>query len=45
MDESQTRISIARRNVNNLRYAESIRVLSTLMAESIEELDGGERGG
>ena len=34
MDEAQAGIKIARRNVNNLRYAEDI----TLMAKSKEEL-------
>ena len=34
LDEAQTGIKIARRNVNNLRYAEG----TTLMAESEEEL-------
>ena len=34
LDESQTGIKIARRNINNLRYADD----TTLMAESEEEL-------
>ena len=34
LDESHTEIKIARRNINNLRYADDI----TLMAESKEEL-------
>ena len=34
LDEAQTRIKIARRNFNNLRYADD----TTLMAESEEEL-------
>ena len=34
MDEAQAEIKIARRNINNLRYADDI----TLMAESKEEL-------
>ena len=34
LDESQTGIKIARRNINNLRYADD----TTLMAESKEEL-------
>ena len=34
LDDSQTRIKIARRNINNLRYADD----TTLMAESEEEL-------
>ena len=34
LDEAQARINIARRNFNNLRYADD----ATLMAESEEEL-------
>ena len=34
LDESQAGIKIARRNINNLRYADD----TTLMAESKEEL-------
>ena len=34
LDEAQARIKIARRNINNLRYADN----TTLMAESEEEL-------
>ena len=34
LDEAQARIEIARRNINNLRYADD----TTLMAESEEEL-------
>ena len=34
MDEAQTRIKIAERNINNLRYADD----TTLLAESKEEL-------
>ena len=34
LDEAQTRIKIARRNINNLRYADD----TTLMTESEEEL-------
>ena len=34
LDEAQARIKIARRNINNLRYADH----TTLMAESEEEL-------
>ena len=43
LDEAQARIKIARRNINNLRYADD----TTLMAENEEELespDKGERG-
>ena len=35
LDEAQTGIKIARRNINNLRYADD----TTLMAESKEELN------
>ena len=43
LDEAQAGIKIARRNINNLRYADD----TTLMAESEEEqpLEEGERGG
>ena len=34
LEEAQARIKIARRNINNLRYADN----TTLMAESEEEL-------
>ena len=44
LDEAQTGIKIARRNINNFRYAEN----TTLMAESQrgtkEPLDEGEKG-
>ena len=44
MDEAQAGIKIARRNINNLRYADD----TTLMAEGKEELksliDENERG-
>ena len=36
LDEAQTGIKIAGRNINNLRYADD----NTLMAESEEELKG-----
>ena len=36
LDEAQTRIKIAGRNINNVRYADN----TTLMAESDEELKG-----
>ena len=39
LDEAQARIKIAKRNINNLRYADD----TTLMAES-KELDESERG-
>ena len=35
LEEAQARIKIARRNINNLRYADD----TTLMAESAEELN------
>ena len=34
LEKAQARIKIARRNINNLRYADD----TTLMAESVEEL-------
>ena len=44
LEETRAGIKIARRNINNLRYADD----TTLMAESEEELknplDEGERG-
>ena len=44
LEEEQARVNIARRNINNLRYADD----TTLMAESEEELkeplDESERG-
>ena len=40
LDEAQAGIKIARRNINNLRYADD----TTLMAESEEPLDESERG-
>ena len=42
LDEAQTGIKIAGRNINNLKYAEDI----TLMAESkeLESLNESERG-
>ena len=43
LDESQAKIKIARRNINNLRYADE----TTLVAESEElkePLDESERG-
>ena len=40
MDESQAGINIARRIINNLRYADN----TTLMAESEEPLNERERG-
>ena len=41
LDEAQARIKIARRNINNLRYADD----TTLMAESkeLKTLDESER--
>ena len=42
LDEAQAGIKIARRNINNLRYADD----TTLMAENeeLEPLDENERG-
>ena len=39
LDELQAGIKTARRNINNLRYADD----TALLAESEEELDEGER--
>ena len=39
LQETQARIKIARRNINNLRYADD----TTLTAESEEELEGVEK--
>ena len=39
LEETQAGIKIARRNINNLRYADDI----TFMAESEEPLDESER--
>ena len=39
LDEAQTGMKIAGRNINNLRYEDD----TMLMAESIEPLDEGER--
>ena len=36
LDEAQARIKIARKNINNLKYADD----TTLMAESEEKLKG-----
>ena len=41
LDESQARIKIARRNINNLRYTDD----PTLMAEPKEELQTGSKSG
>ena len=40
LEETQAGIKIARRNINNLRYADD----TTLMAESKKPLDENERG-
>ena len=40
LDEAQAGIKIAKKNINNLRYADD----TTLMAESKEPLDESERG-
>ena len=41
-DEAQAGIKIARRNINNLRYADDNADDTTLMAESEEELKSDE---
>ena len=40
LDEAQAGIKIARKNINNLRYADD----TTLMGESKESLDESEKG-
>ena len=40
LDEAEAGIKIARRNINNLRYADD----TTLMGESKESLDESEKG-
>ena len=40
LEEAQDGVKIARRNINNLRYADD----TTLMAEGEEPLDESERG-
>ena len=40
LEEAQAGVKIARRNINNFRYADDIMV----MAESEEPLDEGKRG-
>ena len=40
LDEAQAGIKVARRNINNLRYADD----TTLMGESKESLDESEKG-
>ena len=40
LEETQSGVKIARRNINNLRYADD----TTLMGENVEELDESERG-
>ena len=40
LDESKAGINTARRNINNLRYADD----TTLMAESEEELESLDKG-
>ena len=44
LDEAQAGIKIARRNINNLRYADDITLLAENKEELKEPLDEGERG-
>ena len=44
LDETQTGIKIAGRNINNLRYADDITLLAENKEELKEPLDEGERG-
>ena len=44
LDEAQAGIKIARRNINNLRYAEDTNLMAENQRETEEPLDEGERG-
>ena len=43
LDDSQAGIKIARKNINNLRYADDITIMAK-SEETIEPLDDSERG-
>jgi len=43
LDEAQVGIKIARRNINNLRYADDITFMAEIEEEQKEPLDEGER--
>ena len=43
LDEAQAGIKIARKNINNLRYADDITIMAK-SEETIEPLDDSERG-
>ena len=44
LNESQTGIKIARKNINNLRYTDIILMAESKTKETKEPLDEGERG-
>ena len=44
LDEAQAGIKIARRNINNLRYAEDTNLMAENQSGTEEPLDEGERG-
>ena len=44
LEESQARIKFARRNINNLRYADNTPVIAESKEETKGLLDEGERG-
>ena len=44
LDEAQAGIKIARRNINNLRYADDIPLMAESREELKEPLDKSERG-
>ena len=44
LDEAQAGIKIARRNINNLRYAEDTNLMAENQRGTEEPLDEGERG-
>ena len=45
LDEAQVGIKIARRNINNPRYADDITLLAESKERTKEPLDESERGG
>ena len=44
LNESQVEIKIARRNINNLRYADDPTIMAEKQRGTKEPLDKGERG-
>ena len=44
LDEAQAGVKIARRNINNLRYADDTTLMAEKQRRTKEPLDGSERG-